>query len=80
VCPRGQDANGILRCIKKNGQQIKGGDPPRLLCRGEAAPVVLYTIPGSPVQKQQGSPGKSPIEGQKDDKGPGAPLLQGKAE
>ena len=33
-----------------------------------------------PVQKRQGSPGKSPVEDHKSDKEPEALLLQGKAE
>ena len=65
-------ASRILGCI---GQQIKGGDPPSLLCPGQASPGVLYQVLGSPVQKRQGSPGESPTEGHKDDKGPTASPL-----
>jgi len=59
----------------EHSQQVKGGEPSPLLCPGQASPGVLCLVLGSPVQKRQGSPGKSPVEGQKDDKGPGAPLL-----
>ena len=66
--------------LKERGQQVKGSDLPPLLCPGKASPGVLFPVLGSPVQKRQGSPGKSPVEGHKDDKGPGARLLRGKAE
>ena len=43
-------------------------------------PGVLCPVLGFSVQKRQGSPGESPVEGHKDDKGPGTPLLWEKAE
>ena len=60
---------------KEHGQQVKGGDPPPLLCPGEASPGELCPVLGSLVQKRQESPGESPAEDYKDDKGPGAPIL-----
>jgi len=39
-------------------------------------PHMKYCIPS---KKIQGSPGESPADGHKEDKGPGAPLLRGKA-
>ena len=62
-------ASGILRCIKKSVASRS------LLCPGEASPGVLCPVLGSPVRKRQGSPGKSPAEGHKDDKGPEASPL-----
>jgi len=42
-------ANGILGCIKKCGQKVKGGSPPPLLCPSEAPSRVLCPVLGSPV-------------------------------
>ena len=64
-------ANGILGCIKKCGQQVERGDPSPLLCSGEASPGVLCPVLGSLVQKRQGASRESPVEGHKDDEGPG---------
>jgi len=60
------------RCIKKCAQQVEGGDPPPPLCPNEATLTILCPLLDSPVQKRQGSPKRSPVEGHKDDKGPGA--------
>ena len=70
-----KEANGILGCIKEHGQQLEGGDPPPLLCADEAAFRILCPVLGSPVQKRQGSPRRSPARGHKDDEWPGACLL-----
>ena len=48
---------------------------PSLLCPGQVSPRVLCPVLVSLVQKRQGSPGKSPVEGHEDDKGSGASLL-----
>ncbi|GAB0180602.1 mitochondrial enolase superfamily member 1 [Grus japonensis] len=60
-------ANGILGCIQKWGQQVKGGSPPPLLCPGEATSGVLCPVLGSPVQERQGTTGENPAERYKDD-------------
>jgi len=76
VCPGGQEGQwcpGVH--LKECGQQVKGGDPAPLLCPGAALPGVLCPVLGSQGQKRQGSPGRSPAEGHRDDKGPGVPLL-----
>jgi len=44
---------------KEHGQQVKGGDPPPLLCPGEVTFRLLCLVPGSPVQKRQGTPRRS---------------------
>jgi len=49
------------------GQQVKADDPPDLLCPHEATFRLLCPVLGSSVQKRQGSPGRSPAEGHKDD-------------
>ena len=54
------------------GQQGKGGDPPPVVCPGEATRGALCAILGSSVQERQGTAGESPGEGCKDDEGPGA--------
>ena len=69
-------ANGILGCIKGNViSRSREVIPLPLLCPVEVSSGVLCPVLDSLVQKMQGSPGKSPVEGHKDDKGPGAPLL-----
>ena len=67
--------SGILGCIKKSCQQIKEGDPPPLLCTGEAASGVLCPVLGFSVQQTQGSLRRSPVEGHKDYEGSGASLF-----
>jgi len=57
-------ANGMHS--KEHGQQAEGGDPPPLLCPGDASSRVLCPILGSPVQRRQGSPRRSTAEGHKD--------------
>ena len=60
--------------IKKKirGQQVNGGDPPPLMCPGEPTFRLLCPVLGSSVQKRQGSPRRSPVEGHKGDEGPAA--------
>ena len=42
--------DGIIEAHQKVcGQQVKGGDPPPLLCPGEATFRILFTVPGFPV-------------------------------
>ena len=55
-------ANGFLGCIKRC---VASTHP--LICPGQASTEVLYTVPDSLVQKRQGSPRESPVEGHKDD-------------
>jgi len=55
---------------KKRGQQVEAGDPPPLLYLDEDTFRLLCPVLGSPVQKRQISPRRSPVEGHKDDKGP----------
>ena len=64
-------AKGILVCVKR----IVVSMSREVICPGQASPEVLFPVLGSLVQKRQGSPGKSPAEGHKDDTGPGASSL-----
>ena len=65
--------DGIIEAHQKVcGQQVKGGDPPPLLCPGVATFRLLCQVLGYTVQKRQGSPRRSSAEGHKDDEGPGA--------
>ena len=73
-------SSDVLGCMKKHGQQVKGGDPLPLLCPGQASPGVLCPVLGSPFQKSQGSPRRSPAESHKGDQGAGASPIRGKAE
>ena len=57
---------------KECGQQAEGGDPPPLFCPSETTFRIPHAVLGSPVKIIQGSPRRSPAEGHKDDKGPGA--------
>ena len=70
--PVPKKASGILGYIKESGQQGKGGDPPPLLCPGEATSAVLCPVLGSSVQERQGTSKESPAEGHRDDWGTGA--------
>ena len=74
--------NRILGCIKKimASRSVEGGDPPPLFCPTEVTFRIMCPFLGSSFQKRQGSPRRSPAEGHKDDKGPGAFPLSGKAE
>ena len=47
-------ANTILGHIKKPGQQVKGGDPPPLLCPGEDTFRILCPVLGSSVRTDRG--------------------------
>ena len=70
VCPSGQEGQWYPRVhYKERGQQVKGGDPPPLLCPGEATFRLLCPVLSSPGEKRQGSPRGSPEEGHKDIKG-----------
>ena len=63
---------GILALIQGLEHRTEGGDPPPLLCPGEATFRLLCSVLGFPVQKRQGSLRRCPAEDHKDDKGPGA--------
>jgi len=52
----------------------------KYLCPGEATFRTLCPVLGSPVQKRQGYPRRSPGKGHRDHKGLGASPEQGKAE
>ena len=80
MCPCGQEGQWYPGMhLKENGQQLKGDDPPPELCPDEATSRILCPVLGSPVQKRQESPRKSPAEGDKFGKGPGASPTQVKA-
>jgi len=53
--------------LKNCGQQVEGGDPPSLLCPGEATSGVLCPVLGSPVQERHETSRESPAEAYKDD-------------
>ena len=58
-----------MGCIKKECcQQVKGGDPPPVLCLGEVTSGVLHPVLGSLVQERQGNARESLAEANKDDK------------
>ena len=59
-------ANGILGCFKRSVAS-RSKDSPPLLCPSDAPFGVLRLVLGSPVQERQGTTGKSPEEGYKDD-------------
>jgi len=52
---------------KKGGQQVKGSDPPLLLCSDETSPGVLYPDVEFSAQERCGSVGAHPEEGHKND-------------
>jgi len=49
--------------------------PTPVLCPAQASYGILCPFLGLLVQERQGSPGESPVEGNKDDKEPGALLF-----
>lgn len=55
-------ASGVLGCIKKSGQHIRGGDPVPLFSPDEATSGVLCRVLGSPIQERQGTTRASPEE------------------
>lgn len=58
---------------------MEEGDPSTLLNTGEATSEVLGPVLGSLVQKRHGYTGTTPVQGNKDDQGTGAPFI-GEAE
>jgi len=52
---------------KRGGQQVEGGDPPHLVCPGEATPGEPHLFLGSPAHRRQGAAGESRVEEHKDD-------------
>ena len=58
--------------ILEHGQQVEGSDSAPLLYPGEAKFRLLCPVLGSPFQKSQGSPRRSPAESHKGDQGAGA--------
>jgi len=73
-----KNASGIAGNIQKSVAR-RSRDVILLLCSGEATMRILCPVLDSPVQNRQGSP-RSPAEGHKDDKGPGASPITGKTE
>ncbi|PKU49483.1 hypothetical protein llap_192 [Limosa lapponica baueri] len=70
-------ANGFLGCIKKSLAR-RSREVTLLLYSALVKPHLQYCIqfcPSCPVQEGQGTTGKSPAEGYKDDQGNGVPLL-----
>jgi len=61
-------ANGILGCISKRIASRSR----EVICPGEAKFRILCPALGSPIQKRQRSPRRSPEEAHKDDKQPRA--------
>ena len=55
--------------LKRVWQQIKGGDPPSLLCPDEATSGVLRPALGSLDQERTEASGERPVEVYKDDWG-----------
>jgi len=53
--------------LKVRGQQVEGGDPPHLVCPGEATPGEPHLFLGSPAHRRQGAAGESRVEEHKDD-------------
>ncbi|PKU48575.1 hypothetical protein llap_1111 [Limosa lapponica baueri] len=73
-------ANGILGCIRKSVTSRLREVILFPFCPGEAPSGVLCPVLGSPIQEGQATAGEGTAEGYKDDEGPGASLLRGKAE
>ena len=73
--------NGTLSCIKKRvASRSKVVILPPLLCPGEATFRVLCPVLGCPVQERLETAAESPVEGHKNDKGPGVSPICRKAE
>jgi len=70
-----QKGNCILGCIKRCGQQIKGGNPAPLLCAGETSPGVLCPDVEFSVQERHGPAGPHQEEVHKNEPRDGTPIL-----
>jgi len=71
-----EKASGIMGCIKRVCQKVETEVIlPLLLCPVEATFRILCPVLGSPAQKRQGSPRRSPARAHEDNKGPGATLV-----